>query len=237
MKTRDLNSGYQLIQILGGRSNAYLLSNGESFVLIDNGRLADRKLLLKNLIEIIGNWKDLKYLLLTHSHFDHCSNTAYIKDKSGASLIVHKNESKYLQNGFTPLPKGTLFFTRLLSLLPKPFKNSIASYPPVVPDTEITQTYRIPDENWDIILLPTPGHTEGSLSIIVNDEIALVGDLLFGVQNQKIFPPFANNPQRLLKSWELLLETECEWFFPGHGKPVTRSRLEEELEKLKKAQK
>jgi len=237
MKTRDLKKGGQLIHLLGGRSNVYLLNNGEDFILIDNGRRQEKRLLLTNLLEIIGEWNNLKYIILTHTHFDHCSNTTDIKERSGAQILLHQKESEQLKKGFTPIPKGTIFLTKLLSLVPRPITNKIGSYPPAQPDIEISETYALPEEKWDILVMPTPGHTEGSVSIIVNDEVALVGDLLFGIQKQNIFPPFANDVPRLLKSWEMLLETRCEWFFPGHGRPVTRKRLEKELEKLKEIQK
>jgi len=59
----------------------------------------------------------------------------------------------------------------------------------------------------------------------VDDEIALVGDTLFGVLPRSVWPPFADDPARMVQSWGQLLETPCRLFLPGHGREIGRERL------------
>ncbi|MBN2339447.1 MAG: Zn-dependent hydrolase, partial [Acidobacteria bacterium] len=77
-------------------------------------------------------------------------------------------------------------------------------------------------------ILHTPGHTSGSVSIIVEGEIALVGDAMFGILPGSVFPPFADDPGQLMASWGKLLDTGCSLFLPAHGSAIGRSLLQKE---------
>ena len=37
------------------------------------------------------------------------------------------------------------------------------------------------------------------------------------MKNGKIFPPFANDPETLLKTWQKLFNMDIEFVYPGHG--------------------
>jgi len=78
-------------------------------------------------------------------------------------------------------------------------------------------------------LLHTPGHTPGSISVIIDNEIAIVGDTMFGVFWWSVYPPFASNPDKLIDSWEKLLETRCRIFLPSHGSANKRSLVEKDF--------
>jgi len=68
---------------------------------------------------------------------------------------------------------------------------------------------------------------------LVDDEIATVGDTMFGIYNNSVFPPFADKQAELIKSWHKLLRTDCHTFLPGHGKEIERKLLQKEYDKLK----
>jgi hydroxyacylglutathione hydrolase len=71
----------------------------------------------------------------------------------------------------------------------------------------------------------TPGHTTGSMSVIVDDEVALVGDTMFGVFKRSVFPPFADDVSEMIKSWGKLLNSNCKFFLPSHGREKSREQL------------
>ena len=74
----------------------------------------------------------------------------------------------------------------------------------------------------------TPGHTPGSICIIVDDEIAIVGDSMFSVHPGQAMVPYVMDRKTLLKSWKKLLATRCSLFLPAHGRPIDRKTVEEE---------
>jgi hydroxyacylglutathione hydrolase len=80
-------------------------------------------------------------------------------------------------------------------------------------------------------VLPTPGHTIGSMSILIGRK-GFVGDTLFGIRSETISPPFLSDIAALKKSWAALLRTDCLSFYPGHGKAIDRRRFENYFEKI-----
>ncbi len=229
MKKWKTKSGYEIIRILSGRSNVFLLSNGKKNILIDTSvsRLWNE---LQKRLELLGI-KTIDYLILTHSHFDHAANAGRIKEKFNSKVIIQINEEKYLSNGENILPKGTVFFTRpILNLLGKRLIH-IFKYEQCQPDLLIESKYDLKEFGDNVYLMHTPGHTIGSMSIIVDNEIALVGDAMFGVFKWSVFPPYADDEEMMIRSWGKLLETNCSKFIPSHGTSNNRLLVQRDYNK------
>ncbi len=82
--------------------------------------------------------------------------------------------------------------------------------------------------DFSIQIISTYGHSQGSLSIIVDHEIAIVGDAMLGTIHDSIFPPFADDIPKMIHSWNKLLNTTCTLFLPGLGRAIKRELLEKE---------
>ncbi|MDD4374510.1 MAG: MBL fold metallo-hydrolase [Bacteroidales bacterium] len=230
MKRWKTKSGYEIIQILSGRSNVFLLTNGDKNVLIDTSvsRLWNR---LQQRLKKLGI-NNIDYLFLTHAHFDHAANANRIKSKFNASVIIHKNEVGYLLKGDNILPKGTTFITRpMVKVFSKLFSSSLFKYDPCEPDLVVDSYYDLKDIGFHAYLIHTPGHTIGSMSLIVDDEIAMVGDTMFGVFKWSVFPPYAEDEKIMIKSWGKLLATNCLIFIPSHGTENFRLLVQKDYKK------
>ncbi len=213
-----------------GITNCFLIVKNRTIFLVDTGQKRFSKK-LETQLAILLNHSPLDYLILTHTHYDHAENASMIKKIYSPNVIVHKNESLFLKEGYTKLPHGTNIITDIISGLGNQFAHHIGEYDPVESDIEINDSY-IFEETPDIKIIHTPGHTLGSISIIIDNEIALVGDTLFGIFKNKILPPFADDKNGLFKSWAKLLNTPCKSFIPAHGKLIKRELLEKKLHKL-----
>jgi hydroxyacylglutathione hydrolase len=225
----ETKSGYRVIRILSGRSNVFLIKNREKNILIDTSPAYRwkklEKALQKNKIDHID------YLILTHSHYDHSENALRIKESFKCPVILHRNEEYNLQTGELSIPRGTNIITRFFvnDLAPKisgQFKSE-----PCRPDILLESVFDMKVLGFDGYILHTPGHSPGSVSIILEDELAIVGDTMFGIFRWSVFPPFADDVSQLIKSWGLLLETNCVLFLPSHGGAKTRLQLQTDYEK------
>jgi len=171
-------------------------------------------------------------LVLTHAHFDHAENAAQIQSNYQVPIIVSKREADFLRRGDNSSICGSVPVTKYAVELLEGRLRSYFRYEPAQPDVLVDHKLEL-----DIIGLPhisiihTPGHTAGSQSIIVDHEIALVGDAMIGALPQSLFPPFAENSRLLIDSWRTLLETDCRIFFPSHGRESSRARLVREYNK------
>jgi glyoxylase-like metal-dependent hydrolase (beta-lactamase superfamily II) len=219
-----------IYQILEGRSNSFLIKQDNNYILVDTGRKKSWKELSGKLEELLGE-NELSYLILTHTHFDHAENAAKLKNKYKCKIICHESESDNLKHGSNTLPHGTNPLTRLgVNLLGKRLQQHY-KYTPADPDILVDKKLNLINYGFNAYIIHTPGHSKGSISIIVDDEIAIAGDTIFGVFKNSAYPPFADDPETMIKSWKKLLKNNCKLFLPGHGKPVSRELLEKQYEK------
>jgi glyoxylase-like metal-dependent hydrolase (beta-lactamase superfamily II) len=80
----------------------------------------------------------------------------------------------------------------------------------------------------------TPGHTNGCVSLVLEDGRAFTGDLVTGktVTNDKpSLGSFADSLHDTYRSWIKILQSGAKIFYPAHGGPFTASELEYALDK------
>lgn len=229
MKSWETKSGYKILQVLSGRSNVFMLTFRGKNILIDTGPGFMWKTLDKRLKSLSVNQTEC--LILTHTHFDHAANAQKIKDKFNAKILVHRSEASFLTRGENIVPQGTnLIAKTMVDLFAKRFL-SLSRYKPCQYDILIDDTFDLNSIGFNAYILHTPGHTTGSMSIIVDNDITLVGDTMFGIFKWSVFPPFANDVIQMIRSWGLLLETNCRIFIPSHGTANIRQLVQKEYDK------
>lgn len=226
MKSWTTKSGYRLTRILSGRSNVFLLTNGSENLLIDTSVSRSWIKLQRNLANF--GIRKIDYLVLTHAHFDHAANAKKIRDKFGAKVFVQKNEAHYLETGDNIIPQGTMLLTRPIVRLFGKWLLDRAGYEPCPYDIAVGERFDLIDFGFNAYLLHTPGHTSGSMSLVIDDEIAVAGDTLFGVFKGSVYPPYAEDPGEMVRSWGKLLQSQCRLFIPSHGSADTRDLVEKE---------
>lgn len=228
IKKWTTTGGCTIYQVNEGRSNSYLVLEDNVSILIDTGLENSKTGLIKKLDYLLGE-RSLSYLVLTHTHFDHVGNAALLKEIYKAKVIVQESESENLERGKTLIPQGTNPLTRLLVKIGRKIKQ-FNEYSQVEPDYLVGEKHVLTPKCY---LIPTPGHSKGSMSLIVDDEVALVGDAMVGIFWWSIFPAFADDEPSMITSWNKLLKTGCDIFLPGHGTPDSRKLLEKQYRKHK----
>jgi hydroxyacylglutathione hydrolase len=231
MRTWKTKNGIEIFQVLSGRSNSYFIRTGQGNMLVDTGMQSSFKRLLKNIQSINLEPFEIDYLILTHTHFDHCRNASAIIQKFNCKIVMGEEESVYTEKGYTPLPKGSYLATNLLSKLGSWIGKRWYGYKAFSADIMVGDELYLSTDATSLKLIRTNGHSSGSISIIVDDEIAIVGDAMIGVFRNSIFPPFADDAIGLVRSWGKLLQTGCEIFLSGHGKEINRGLLQMEYDR------
>ncbi len=209
------------IRIRAGQTNLYLFTIQDGLLLVDAGTKGSLKRLEQGLASHRFHLEDIRLIVITHTHYDHVGGLREIVDRTRARVLVHAAESDFLCRGFTPFPRGTGLLSKGISLLGRSLLRKTGRYAPVFPDIVIDKSLDLGPYGIQGRIVPTPGHTAGSVSILLED-FALVGDTLFHVPPWRIYPPFADDEPALAASWQKLLETDCRIFYPAHGAPISR---------------
>ena len=233
MKKWKTKNGYEVYLVSSGRSNVYLISTPSENILVDTGWKYSYPGLKRN-IKALGLSYRINLIILMHTHFDHCHNACILRQQENCMILAGEQEARFTKTGYTPIPAGTLILTRLLSGLGSLIGRSWFEYPSFTTDRLIGNYLDLSEDGFDIQLIATPGHSIGSVSVIINNEIAIVGDTMLGIFRNSIFTPFADDPEEMVRSWGKLLKTQCTLFLPGHGKAINRELVQRDCEKYSK---
>jgi glyoxylase-like metal-dependent hydrolase (beta-lactamase superfamily II) len=180
---------------VGYRStNYWVVSKGISRLLVDNGWPGTLGLMKARLKQKDIPLGEIRYTVATHYHIDHAGLAEELK-REGVPLLV-------LDIQTAAIPK--------MKTWTKPRDH----YVPIAEAGNVTISCQESRELLSRIgiggeILHTPGHSEDSVSLLLDDGSAFTGDL----------PPevvSGDNP-RALESWRLLRQRGASRVYPAHG--------------------
>ena len=216
-------------RILFGSVSGFLVYSTDAAILIDCGHRNTVNRFQSALKEAGLSPPDIKLIVLTHTHFDHAGGAREIKDLCGAPLAVHRNEAEFLRKGKTPFPRGTRWKGKLIASIGNIFFKRLAEYPSLDADIVVDDFLDLSGFGIPGRIFHSPGHTAGSLTVLLKNGSAFVGDNVLGLSKKEHFPPFANDEKEVLASWEKYIELGASMLFPAHGGRVPVEYLVSEL--------
>lgn len=220
----------EIVYVRVGYSNSILLLNGSSSILVDVGVAGNLKTLMALFRRQNIQPKDIKLIILTHTHYDHTGNLTELVKLTSANVLVHKNEFQNLKDGFTPIPRGVGFYPKIISKMGRTFLPKFASPPPFEAQLINEDEFDLKAFGIDGKVISTPGHTLGSQSVLIGNQL-IAGDTFMNRRGDIIFPYFVNDPVTLLHTWKMLFDLGVEKIYPAHGKQLTREKAIAEYKK------
>jgi len=216
-----------------GLSNAYLIK-AEGCILVDTGAPNEEKRILAALKNHGVSSKDISLILHTHVHSDHVGNTVALKQTIDAPLAYHSADETLMQQSNNGKLKGIglrgAFYAKLFSH--KPFETFSA-------DLNLQDGLRLDDYGLPASVLHTPGHTAGSVSLMLDSGDAIVGDVLMGghmggnlLPQKPNYQYFAEDKTQLHSSLKKLAEQPIKSYLVGHGGPLKGETVKNWLESV-----
>lgn len=189
--------------ILGDLStNTYIVTDNESGECAVIDPAVDSEFLKA---KIIG--KNVKYILLTHGHFDHITGTKSIKDLTDARVVIERLDDPFLKD-------------MQLNLFAVEYPYEIQ--PEVSADIVADDGTVLYLGNVRFEVMHTPGHTPGGCCyVFTDDKIMFSGDTLFKLSAGRTDFE-GGNAREILRSLEKIASIEGDMtVYPGHGDATT----------------
>jgi len=214
-----------------GFNQCYII-RGEGAVMIDGGPPNRAEDFMRAMKMIPVRPEDIQLIILTHGHFDHIGSARDIRRITGAKIAMHLLDKDCLEKPMQRMPKGVGAWGGILAItLPilSPFFHFPATEVDLVLGDEgmsLTE-FGIPGR-----VIFTPGHTAGSISVLLDSKDAFVGCLAqnkFPLRLSPGLPVLADDIEKVKESWKNLLELGVERVYPGHGKPFPADIIREAL--------
>jgi len=201
-------------------------------IMVDGGSPGQARAFRQAVARLPLKPEEIKLVVLTHGHWDHIGSAKAIKELTGARLALHRQEKDWLERSLRPLPPGVTTWGRI-------FVKIMALFMPLVhiPATQVElilgdealslAEYGIPGK-----IMATPGHSRGSVSVLLETGDAFVGDMAMGEFPMRLspgLPIFAEDVQQLRQSWQSLLDAGAKTIYPAHGTPFPADIMRQAL--------
>ena len=212
-----------------GLSSCYLLKCKGGYLLVDTSYRKNFTAFKNKLKSLNISLKDIKYILITHYHHDHTGFVNNILEEVNSKLILHSNCVRYLKSN--SLKPAGIPLNNMIKALRK--VNSIIDKEDNTPTIDIKDgDIIICQDNSDILksigihceIIYTPGHTDDSISILLEDGNAFVGDLIMntGFMFNNGYKPILYEDLNLVReSICRLKEKGAKMVYPSHGSGVS----------------
>ena len=190
---------------------SYLITTKEGHILI-NSSLESSVPLIRESIEKLGfKFGDVKILLISHAHWDHCAGSASIKELTGAKYMVMDADVPEIEAG----GKGNFQYGDSPTSRYQPTKVDR-----VLHDGEVVKL-------GDAVLTAhlTPGHTKGTTTWTMKVKegnktynVVIIGspnvNAGYKLVNNALYPQIASDYERMFRVLKLL---PCDVFLGAHG--------------------
>lgn len=178
----------------------YCITDGKVSALIDAGTGDGHDRLLKNLGREHIAASSIKYLFLTHCHFDHVGGAHKVRGTFNCKVVAHELDAHYIETGDQYVTAASWYGSFLT---------------PCTVDIKVNEkqkTFEVGSLN--VTMYHIPGHSPGSTALTVESEgkLVLFGQDVHGPLNDVL----KSNRDDYIQSLEFLLSLNADILCEGH---------------------
>ncbi len=188
-------------------TNTYIISGEKELLMFDTGWAGTFTMMCKALGEQGIKLQDIKYLLISHFHPDHMGLAGELA-KQGVTVVVMESQKAFVHSSDHILERDKRFV-----------------YVPVDDEKTWLVTFEgsrdfLQELGIEGSIIPTPGHSDDSISLILDSGDVFVGDLY------PLYELEAHEESEVQESWKRILAMKPKRIFYGHAKTAVLERSE-----------
>lgn len=208
-----------------GRVNVYFIETDRGHILVDTGMPNSNKKIDAAFKKFSVDPKSVQLTILTHGHLDHVGSAAYAKQVTGGKVLCHQSYAKDLTDGKIEIAVPQNFLGRVLEFLTGFMGSQIGA---VNPDIVMDDEFDLGEFGISGKVLHTPGHSQSSISIVLDNGEVLVGDLLREEKPGKVgLGMFYENEKIALESCQKIAAMKPDILYLSHSTTIDNQILKE----------
>ena len=222
------------ISNIGNRiMNTWTYPVEDGWVMIDTGYENSYATVVRKLRKQLIQPEDIRYIFLTHAHDDHAGFLEEWMTKHPNTLVIaHEKAIDGLRRGQNSFDGGcstlmAFLFCQLMALLgngdhryPKLSEDHLAK---IITLNEDNQAHLESVLNGNILF--TPGHTEDSVSLLVDGNLFCGDAAMNGIPSLHKITIWVEDKTEFEKSWDAILASGAKKIHPAHGSPFCPCEL------------
>ena len=222
------------IRNVGNRiMNTWIYPVEDGWVMIDTGYENSYAFVVKKLRSLLIQPEEIRYIFLTHAHDDHAGFLEeWMTKHPHTQVIAHEKSIEGLRKGQNRFvggcsTLGAFLFCQLMALL----GNSEHRYPRLS-EEHLAKITTLNAENLTQMesklnskILFTPGHTEDSISLLVDGNLFCGDAAMNGIPSSHKITIWVEDKVAFEKSWDEMLASGAKKIHPAHGSPFCPCEL------------
>ncbi len=195
------------VHAIGGSSlshpsdaSVYLFASGGEGAVIDAGTGLGHAQVIENIKKVLPDLSSIRYLFITHCHYDHTGGANALRRATGCALVAHEEGRWFLESGDSEVTAASWYGSVM---------------PPTPVDIGVdgpSRSFTVGDS--ELVFHHTPGHSPDSSVITVRSDGKLV---LFG---QDVHGPLHDQLRSVRSDYQamlrFLLSLEADILCEGH---------------------
>lgn len=200
------------IYYVGSRGlSSYLITTSEGHILVNSSLESSVPLIRESVGKLGFRFTDIKVLLISHAHWDHCAGSALVKELTGAKYMVMDGDAPEIESG----GKGNFHYV----------SSAPYAYKPAKVDRVLHDGDKVKLGNTVLVAHRTPGHTKGctTWTLRASEGGRTYNVVIVGSPNVNPGYKLVNNTgyPRIVDDYEhtfrLLKSLPCDVFLGAHG--------------------
>ncbi len=183
---------------------------GDRTAIYDTGAPGNERKILRALREAGIPQAQVSVIVVSHAHWDHCGSLQALKAVLKVPAILGLPDAEFMAKGENILPTN-------FTAKSKEADTAGPTFEAVTAEVVAREDMRLDKYGIDAWVLTTPGHTEGSISVLASNGDCATGDFLAGL--------YTGEHEAVEQSMKKLRDRGAKRFLPAHGIDIDAATL------------